>query len=129
MARANAHIGTADFKTTIDVASRTVVADEPPDNGGQDAGLAPYDLLLASLSACTAITLRMYAGRKQWPLEAADVSLHFYREDGVEKIDRKVRLTGPLDDAQIKRLLDICERTPVTLTLKNGLTITTTLAD
>ncbi len=129
MARATAHIGTTDFKTTIEVAGRTVHADEPPDNGGQDAGLAPYDLLLASLSACTAITLRMYAGRKQWPLEAADVSLHFYREDGIEKIDRKVRLTGPLDEAQINRLLDICERTPVTLTLKNGLIITTTLAD
>ncbi len=129
MARAIARIGTTDFKTTIEVAGRTVIADEPPDNGGQDAGLAPYDLLLASLSACTAITLRMYAERKQWPLEAAEVSLHFHREDGVEMIDRKVRLNGPLDDGQIKRLLDICERTPVTLTLKNGLTITTRLAD
>ena len=129
MARAIAHIGTTDFKTTIEVAGRTVVADEPPDNGGQDVGLAPYDLLLASLSACTAITLRMYAQRKQWPLEAAEVSLHFYREDGAEIIDRKVRLTGPLDDAQIKRLLDICERTPVTLTLKDGLTINTSLMD
>lgn len=129
MARATAHIGTTDFKTTIEVAGRAVIADEPPDNGGQDAGLAPYDLLLASLSACTAITLRMNAARKQWPLEAADVALHFYREDGVEKIDRKVRLTGPLDEAQIKRLLDICERTPVTLTLKNGLAITTSLME
>ncbi len=129
MARATAHIGTVDFATQIEVAGRTLIADEPADNGGQDAGLAPYDLLLSALSACTAITLRMYAKRKGWPLEAADVSLHFYRVDGKEKIDRTVKLTGALEEAQIKRLLDVCERTPVTLTLKNGLEIVTTLAE
>ncbi len=125
MARATAIIGLTDFATEITVSGRTLTADEPPDNGGKDAGPAPYDLLLSALGACTAITLRMYAERKGWPLTGAKVDLHFYREDKAEFIDRTIALQGDLDDAQIARLLDISERTPVTLTLKNGLTIHT----
>ncbi|MET0328125.1 MAG: OsmC family protein, partial [Luteimonas sp.] len=53
----------------------TLTADEPATLGGQDAGMAPFDLYLASLAACTAITLRMYAARKQWPLEGVEVDL------------------------------------------------------
>lgn len=128
MARATAHIATDRYATHIHVAGRDLIADEPPANGGQDAGLAPYDLLLASLSACTAITLRMYADHKGWPLEAADIALHFYRDEaGAEFIDRTVTVSGPLDEIQLKRLLEVCERTPVTKTMKQGLSITTTL--
>jgi len=128
MTRATARIGTDNYATAIHVAGRDIVADEPADNGGKDAGLAPYDLLVASLGACTAITLRMYAERKDWPLESAEVSLHFIRDDDrAERIERVVTLNGPLDAAQKARLLDICERTPVTKTLKAGLAITTRL--
>lgn len=126
MARATAHIGLSDYATQIVAGRHTLTSDEPADNGGKDSGPAPYDLLLAALSACTAITLRMYAGRKGWDLKAADVALHFYRVGDKEIIDRIVTLTGNLDEAQIARLLDVCERTPVTKTLKNGLTINTT---
>ncbi|EGF93661.1 osmC-like family protein [Asticcacaulis biprosthecium C19] len=129
MARATAHIGTEAYATQIETAGRTLIADEPEGNGGKNAGLAPYDLLLSSLSACTAITLRMYADRKQWPMESAEVALHFYRDDtGKEFIDRTLLLSGPLDKDQIARLLDVSERTPVTKTLKQGLTIKTSLA-
>ncbi len=126
MARATAHIGLSDYATQIVAGGHTLTSDEPADNGGKDCGPAPYDLLLAALSACTAITLRMYAGRKGWDLTVADVALHFYRVGEKEIIDRVVTLTGNLDEAQIARLLDVCERTPVTKTLKNGLTINTT---
>lgn len=126
MARATAHIGTEDFATQIVAGGHRLTSDEPADNGGKNAGPAPYDLLLASLSACTAITLRMYAERKGWDLKAADVALHFWRDGEREIIDRVVTLTGDLDEAQVTRLLDVCERTPVTKTLKNGLTINTT---
>ena len=129
MTRATARIGTDDYATQITVGHRDFIADEPADNGGKDAGLAPYDLLVSALGACTAITLRMYAERKVWPLESAEVALHFYREDGVEKIERIVTLSGDLDGAQRERLAQVCERTPVTLTLKNGLAITTRLTD
>ena len=129
MARAKAVIEKAHYATTIDAGGHTIVADEPQSNGGADAGPAPYDLLLAALSACTAITLKMYADRKQWPLKSATVELHFSRAaDKTERIDRTLRLEGDLGEEQRARLADIAERTPVTLTLKRGLPILTTLA-
>ncbi|HEY2068854.1 MAG TPA: OsmC family protein [Rhizomicrobium sp.] len=130
MARAKATIGTAHYATTIDAGGHAITADEPPSNGGADAGPAPYDLLLASLSACTAITLRMYADHKQWPLKSVTVELHFTRDaDKVERVDRTLHLDGDLSGEQRARIADIAERTPVTLTLKRGLAIVTTLAN
>ncbi len=126
MTRATAHIGTDQYATTIQVAGRTLVSDEPESNGGKDAGLAPYDLLLSALASCTAITLRMYADHKGWPLKAVDVALHFYRDGERSKIDRSVTLHGTLDDKQRTRLAEVTERTPVTLTLKQGSDIATT---
>lgn len=126
MAFGTARIGKDQYRTEIHVGGRDLVADEPPTLGGQGAGFAPYDLLLASLGACTAITLRMYADRKGWPLESLDVGLRLH---GVEerRIDRTLTIVG-LDEEQKARLADIAERTPVTLTLKNGLPIDTRLA-
>ncbi|MCA1936896.1 MAG: OsmC family protein [Asticcacaulis sp.] len=126
MAHARAHIGTTDFLTTIETGGRTLSADEPEALGGGNAGFAPYDLLLASLAACTCITLRMYAARKGWPLEAIDVELHHSKDDKRSKITRVLTLTGALDEAQRARLAEVVERTPVTLTLKEGADIATT---
>jgi putative redox protein len=129
MARAKAIIETAHYATTIDASGYRIVADEPAANGGADAGPAPYDLLLSALGACTAITLKMYADRKQWPLVRATVGLHFTRDaDKNERIDRTLHLEGDLSGEQRARMADIAERTPVTLTLKRGLPIVTTLA-
>ena len=128
MARATADIGQTQYATTIEAGGHRIIADEPPSNGGADAGPAPYDLLLASLSACTAITLRMYANRKGWPMTNCHVAVHFIRTpDKAESIERALTLSGDLTDEQRARIADIAERTPVTLTLKKGLTITTTL--
>ena len=126
MAQGTARIGKDKYRTEISVGGRDIVADEPPALGGQGAGFAPYDLLLASLGACTAITLRMYADRKGWPMESLEVALRLH---GVEekRIDRTLTIAG-LDDEQRARMADIAERTPVTLTLKNGLPIDTRLA-
>jgi putative redox protein len=129
MARAKAIVETAHYATAIEAGGHRMIADEPPSNGGADAGPAPYDLLLASLSACTAITLKMYADHKQWPLTRAIVELHFSRDaDKNERIDRTLHLEGDLSEEQRARFADIAERTPVTLTLKRGLPILTTLA-
>ena len=126
MAQGTARIGRDKYRTEISVGGRDLVADEPPALGGQGTGFAPYDLLLASLGACTAITLRMYADRKGWPMESLEVALRLH---GVEekRIDRTLTIAG-LDDEQRARMADIAERTPVTLTLKNGLPIDTRLA-
>ena len=70
MAKGTARIGRDQYRTQIEVGGHALIADEPQALGGANAGPAPYDLLLASLGACTAITLRMYADRKAWPLNS-----------------------------------------------------------
>lgn len=128
MAHATASIGTVDYATAITAGHHhAITADEGPELGGKDVGPAPYDLLSASLGACTVITLRMYAERKQWPVTSVEADIHFTRSaDKVESIDRVLRIEGA-DAGQRSRLAEIAERTPVTLTLKRSLDIRTTL--
>jgi putative redox protein len=105
-----------------------LTSDEPVAMGGSDAGPGPYELLLASLGACSAITLRMYAGRKGWELGKITVGLRFGRDEGgVEHIDRRLAFSKPLSDEQKSRLLEIAAKTPVTKTLAAGLRIDTSL--
>lgn len=128
MAHGTATIGRDRYLTQIEMSGHPLTADEPPRNGGQDKGPAPYDLLLAGLGACTAITLRMYADRKEWPLESVAVELRLVQgEKGALHIERRLKPVG-LDAGQQQRLAEIAEKTPVTLTLKAGLPIHTTLA-
>ncbi|ANJ72091.1 OsmC family protein [Ralstonia insidiosa] len=126
MTHGTAHIGSTPYRTDIVVGGHAITADEPPALGGQGVGPAPYDLLLASLGACTAITLKMYAARKEWPLESLDVSLRLVGIDD-RRIERTLSIVG-LDEKQKARLAEVAERTPVTLTLKSGLPIDTHLA-
>jgi len=125
MAHAKANIGTTNYVVAITAGHHQINADEPPKLGGQDAGFAPYELLCSALCACTAITLRMYAERKQWTLSVVQVEVHF--KNGA--ITRLLNFEGRLNMEQRARLADVAERTPVTLTLKRGLSIITTLED
>jgi len=129
MAHATARIGTVDYATAISAGhEHKITADEGPELGGKDAGPAPYDLLSSALGACTVITLRMYAERKQWPVTSVQDDIHFTRTaDKVESIDRVLRIEGA-DAEQKVRMAEIAEKTPVTLTLKRSLEIRTTLA-
>ncbi|RQW43490.1 MULTISPECIES: OsmC family protein [unclassified Novosphingobium] len=127
MVHGTAHIGKDRYRTEIEVDGHRIVADEPPALGGANAGPAPYDLILAGLGACTAITLRMYADRKQWPLESLDVALRLTGGKDDRRIERVLTIAG-LDADQQARLADVAERTPVTLTLKGGIAIDTRLA-
>jgi putative redox protein len=101
MARGVAHIGKDIYKTQIEVGGHALVGDEPERNGGANTGPAPYDYLLAGLGACTAITLRMYADRKQWPMDGVDVALHLTHGDDQSLADQ-ARL-----DIQPARLMPI----------------------
>ena len=128
MAHAQASIGTVDYATAITTGHHKLTVDEGPELGGKDAGPAPYDLLSSALGACTVITLRMYAERKQWPVTAVHADVNFVREGDKQHIDRVLTIEGNVDAEQKKRMAEIAERTPVTLTLKRSLEIRTTLA-
>ena len=127
MTQVIARIADSRYRTEVQIGRHSLVADEPEAMGGADEGPAPYDLILCGLGVCTAVTLRMYADSKGWPASAVEVALQLRRAASGMKIARSITLTG-LDDSQRARLLDISERTPVTLTLKSGIAIETTLA-
>ena len=114
------------YRHDIQTGRHRLVADEPTFAGGQDAGPAPYDYVLAGLGACTAITLRMYAEKKGWELGQLRVDLALSKDrEGNTHIGRVLHASAPLADEQWARLLAIAGKTPVTQTLKSGATITT----
>jgi len=133
--------GRADgFAQTITTGAHRLHSDEPVSAGGTDTGPDPYALLLSALGACTSMTIAMVARRRKWPLEAVTVRLRHSRvhdkdcegcEEAprrLERIDREVVLTGPLDDQQRASLLAIAEKCPVHRTLTANVVIETRLA-
>jgi putative redox protein len=119
------------FQVEVLMANARLTADEPPAVGGHGSGPTPYDLLAASLGACTVMTLRLYATRKQWPLEAASVRV-LHRSQGLPakaRFAREIVLQGPLTLTQRQRLLEIANRCPVHETLEHGAEIVTVLAE
>jgi putative redox protein len=105
--------------------AHTLRIDEPVSRGGTDAGPAPYDVLLASLGACTAITLRMYAERKGWELGRIEVDLRFFKTADEERIERVLRVAAGLGEEQRAKLAEIADKTPVTKTVRAGVPIVT----
>lgn len=137
--RVTARIGADGFRTELFANGFPLVADEPVTYGGTNEGPSPYEYLLASLGACTAMTVQMYARRKGWPLEEAVVRLSHQKihaedcrdcDEKERRIDRFVReleLIGGLDGEQRQRLLEIAEHCPVHRTLTGTIRIETTL--
>ena len=115
-----------DYAHRIETGGFTLATDEPVASGGGNAGPAPYNLLLASLGSCTAITLRMYAARKGWDIGRLTVSLTLEKDaEGNTSIERTLDSDAPLTAEQWERLIDIAGKTPVTKTLIAGTAITT----
>lgn len=118
------------LRTEVSAGGHVLVADEPESLGGTDEGPNPYDYLLAALGGCTAMTLRMYADRKGWPLKSVTVRLSQDKihardceecetEEGrIDRIRREIELGGPLEEKQRRRLLEIADMCPVHRTLK-----------
>jgi putative redox protein len=117
------------------VRNHEVLLDEPLEAGGTDAGPTPYELLMGALGACTAMTLRLYADRKRWPLENVEVTLTHDRvhasdcedcetgEPFLDRIRKRLVLSGPLTDEQRERLTAIADRCPVQRTLQRAVLI------
>jgi putative redox protein len=124
-----ASLGEEPYRVDIAAAGHVLVGDEPVANGGANAGPGPFELVLAGLAACTLITLRMYAQRKAWAGFSVAAQLRHRTVEGRRLIDRQVQVSGVPDAAGLDRLREIVERTPVTLALKPGFEITTTLTE
>lgn len=128
METVKANIKNTLYSTTITAAGNSMTADESVENGGQALGFSPSELLASSLAACTSITLRMYANRKEWDLQEADIEVGFETVDGTTRFNRTITLKGTLDDEQKQRLMDIANKCPIHKALNNAIQITTTLA-
>ncbi|TMJ83604.1 MAG: OsmC family protein, partial [Alphaproteobacteria bacterium] len=125
------------FQQEVTVGAHRFLADEPLEVGGLDSGPGPYDLLLAGLGACTAMTLRLYAERKALALERVTVRLNHSRihaadcadcetkEGMLDRIERAITLRGALDAEQRRRLLEIADKCPVHRTLTSEIDIRT----
>ena len=129
--------GARPYGQRITAGGHQLIADEPAAIGGADSGPTPYDLLLAGLGACTAITVRMYADRKGWPLRQTTVRLRHQRIHAkdcaacettlgqLDQIERELQFGGELTDEQRARLMDIAERCPVHRTLESEVLVST----
>ncbi|RMH69967.1 MAG: OsmC family protein [Bacteroidetes bacterium] len=136
-----ARIGASGYRTEILANGHALVADEPRSVGGTNTGPTPYDLLVAGLGACTAMTLRMYADRKKWPLDGVTVRLKHEKvhaedcldENGrprkIDRIERVLDVAGALDEPQRQRLVEIANRCPVHRTLEGDVRVVTRLED
>ena len=120
-----AESGRKPYGVDISVRRHNLTADEPIGLGGQDYGPDPFEILLSALGACTAMTVRMYADRKGWPLDRVSVRVvQTVRAGGVggaaDRFERTVFLDGELSLEQRARLMEIAARCPVGETLKRG---------
>ncbi|MEO0713934.1 MAG: bifunctional alpha/beta hydrolase/OsmC family protein [Pseudomonadota bacterium] len=132
--------GNGAYENRVTIGNHAFLSDEPKSVGGGDAGPDPYELVSAGLGACTSMTLRMYADRKDWPLEKVRVRVTHQKdhaadcaecEEGqkVDIFERQIEIQGDLDEVQRSRLLEIADRCPVHRTLHEPVVVRTQLVE
>lgn len=132
MAKISSSIKSEPYK--IEITSPTgnnIIADEPIEMGGKDAGFSPKELLASSLAACTSATVKIYANNKGWDLKEIkiEVQLEFDSKENLTRIHRTIEFLGTLDDSQKKRLLNVANACPIHKILSNPVEIETILSD
>ncbi|MEK6745766.1 MAG: OsmC family protein [Pseudomonadota bacterium] len=125
----NAHVeetGESEYAVTISVSGHAIKGDEPVSFGGGNLGPAPYDLLLAALGECTAMTVRWYAKQQKWPLTKVEVKLSHRKIEKVDTFEKQIIIHGDLlTDEQRKKLNDVAAKCPVQRTLQSDVVINT----
>jgi putative redox protein len=124
-----AAIGRDHYRVLLTAGKNTIIGDEPVTNGGHDEGMNPHEILASALGACTCATVRMYADRKEWPLDGINVSLKLTRDEdkNTTTITRDIELLGDLSPEERERLLAIANKCPVHKALSNPIYIQTAL--
>lgn len=111
--------GESIFSVDIDVSTHRIKGDEPWESGGKNLGPAPYDMLLASLGECTAMTVRWYARQQNWPLDKVEVALTHHKENKQDFFTKTITLHGPsLTGEQRSKLIDVAAKCPIQRTLE-----------
>jgi putative redox protein len=120
------------FGQRVEIGSHHLRADEPVEAGGHASGPDPYEYVLAGLGACTAMTIRLYAERKGWPLDRVEVRVRQTAQAAGSSKDvfsRDILLEGDLSTEERQRLLEIAAHCPVSRTLTAGVVIQSTLTE
>jgi putative redox protein len=124
---ATAVTGETNYKTSLQARTHTVWADEPETDGGRDTAPKPGEYLCMSLAACTAITLQMYAGRKQWDVGSITVKVTRIMEEKQTKFESEVSFSKQLEQDVLDRLIIIAQKCPVHKILTHPIHIETKL--
>lgn len=123
-----ASIASTNYSVLLQNGRHEFRADEPIAGGGTDSGPTPDELLEAALASCTAITLKMYAERKEWPVAGITVTVTMQREGDNSSFERKITINGNTTDEQRQRLLQIAKACPVSKTLTGNISVNTLIS-
>lgn len=120
-----ATIGKQKYKTELQVNNHIIIADEPVEVGGQDLGFTPSELLQSSLASCSAMTIRMYADRKEWDLEKVEIEVGFKRNisTGEVTFKKEIKLFGNLTEDQQEKLLEMGSKCPIEKMIKGTILV------
>ena len=113
----------------ITAGGHQIISDVSPKLGGTDLGMNPHELLESALTACTIITVQMYADRKTWPLQSMKVKVSIDKEGPESHILREITLMGPLTDEQKARLYEIADKCPIHKLLTGKIEVSTLRID